>query len=144
MKTKSKSKPGTRYAALVVPAAHPRSILDTKICWKPCEYRCKSLGIDPQSLATVTLAKHPDSERRSRPWGSTSGACDLRVHQMTDEQRIGFCMSTALGMIFRDGVDPRAVHAAMWGLKEYRAGLPPDTPSPDGKSRADPDADMFS
>jgi hypothetical protein len=46
-----------------------------------------------------------------------------------------FVMSTALGMIFADKMDPAEVHKVLWPLDECRQGLPPDTPCPPGDTR---------
>jgi hypothetical protein len=81
----------------------------------------------------VELFPWPDTQRRSRKYQLTSGACNADVHDWNEVQRQHFVLSTAMGLIVNDGVDPVAVHKAFWGIEEYQNALPPDTSPPPGE-----------
>ena len=108
------------------------SILKVMICWtSPCRaHRRDRVGM----VELVPWPDHPGG--RSHQLVSAAGACDARVRKLNARQREYYVMSTALGLIMRDGMDPKVVHAALWPLKEYRDGLPSDTTPPQCAKRA--------
>lgn len=109
---------------------------ESLICWTPNH----SVLEDMETKGKATVVPWPDREHRSRPYMCTDGACWDHVRKANVVNRRHFVMSVALGLIMRSKIDPAEVHRAMWDLDEYRAGLPGNTPSPDGSTVADPDA----
>lgn len=110
------------------------SITEVMICWtSDKDYFAKK-----STRGKVALVSWPDARRASDIYVSTTGACDVCVQEYSPLERAHFVLSTALGMILRDGMSPAVVHAALWPLIEYRNALPDDTPPPPGASRSQP------
>lgn len=59
------------------------------------------------------------------PYGSTGGAAFIAVRKMTGIEARHYVMSD-LGLVLRDGLDPKAVHAAFLKIDEYRQAIPRD------------------
>lgn len=98
---------------------HPATVTakDVMLCWNP--------GTDQ-----VALVRWPDKVRFSDQYRSTGLACYARIHKLSFEQRKTDIFITAMHLIARDGCDPKAVHHALSGLKEYCDGCAPDMPVP--------------
>ena len=105
------------------------SITEVMICWSGTTY-CYNKA----TRGLIALIPWPDRCRRSGVFDCSTGACELRVHELTRVQRQHFVLSTALGLIVDYGIDPELVHRALWPLKEYRDGLPPDSRPPRPKT----------
>lgn len=97
------------------------SIRHWMICWTSPVGRRRE-----ETAGQAALIAWPDTRGASDRYGYTSGACESRVHEMNRLQRQHYVLSTALGMILRDGLEPSVVHRALWPLSEYRDGLPSD------------------
>jgi hypothetical protein len=112
-----------------VTVRHRCSIREVMICWTPPGERFAGLD-NPRG--NVGLVKWPASDNGDRHWQCTAGACDLRIHDYSDERRGFFVMSVALGLIVNYDIDPQVVHKALWPIDEYRFSLPEDSTAPRG------------
>jgi hypothetical protein len=99
------------------------SIKTHMLCWTPA-----GDTIYPETAGRATLLPHPDRTGATRKWAYTDGACTFNVSKLTGVKLRTFMMSTALGMILRDGLDPKEVHRVLSLLPatEYRDALPED------------------
>ncbi|MCF5725332.1 MULTISPECIES: hypothetical protein [Pseudomonas] len=88
---------------------------EVMLCWTP-------------GTANVALVPWPDVQRASTPYQCSSLACYGEFREMTFEQRKAQIFIEAMTLIIRDECDPSAVHHALCGLNEYRAGCPVDMP----------------
>ena len=86
------------------------------LCWRP-------------HTADAMLVPWPDRLHASRGYYAVL-ACMAEVQRANFEKRKALVFIEAMHAIIRDGVDPAAVHRALWPLDEYRAGLSPDVPAP--------------
>lgn len=90
--------------------------IDTMLCWTP-------------DTDQVALVPWPDRiGGRSDRYQMTALACDARLQRMSFPERMAVVFAEAMHLIVRDGCDPRAVHRALLGLDEYRAGCSGDMP----------------
>jgi hypothetical protein len=90
-----------------------------------------ALKYDHACVPRIWLIRWPERGRRAtRRFARTTGACVRAVHKMKPIERRHFVMSLALGLIVREGFAQADVHRALWPIKEYRDGLPRDTPAP--------------
>ena len=96
------------------------TIRNTMICWTP------TYCGDAETVGQVALIDWPERVRASDRYAMSTGACESHVAKLNPLQRRQFVLSTALGMIVRDGMAPSVVHAALLPLVEYRDGLPED------------------
>lgn len=106
----------------------------TIICWTPSggDWALPSNYLYKNAtVGRTALVPFPDRTGASDTYAMTSGACFISVREMRQNARQQFVLSTALGMILRDGLTPAEVHRALWPIDEYRDALPPDTPSPE-------------
>jgi hypothetical protein len=87
-----------------------------------------------QNSAEVALVPWPDYARASDRYDCTGLACNKDVQRATFEQRKTIVFIEAWHLVIGDGVDPAAVHRALWPLDEYRAGLAADVPTPASSS----------
>lgn len=76
----------------------------------------------------VALVRWPDIANTSSQYRSTGLACYQNIQNMSFEQRKVQIFIAAMHLIARDGCDPKAVHQALSGLKEYCDGCSPDMP----------------
>lgn len=76
----------------------------------------------------VALVRWPDMDNTSASYQLTGLACYPNIRDMTFEERKTQVFITAMHLIARDGCDPKAVHQALSGLKEYCAGCSADMP----------------
>lgn len=85
-------------------------LLNAMIAWNP-------------NSAEAAVGIWPDRLRWSRHYAYTSGACDTDIHKMTDDQQKRFLLATFNAMVIRDGVDPKAAHQALLGIRQYREAI---------------------
>lgn len=85
------------------------------LCWSP-------------GTSQVALVPWPDETNISSQYQFTGLACYQNIQKMSFEQRKVQIFITAMHLIARDGCDPKAVHQALSGLKEYCDGCSPDMP----------------
>ena len=77
------------------------------------------------------------STKWSDDYDMTGGACETRLHRMTEAQRAAMLFITFNTIVVRDGVDVQAAHRAFLAIDEYRALISP------GMEGADPPDGMF-
>lgn len=85
------------------------------LCWNP-------------GSSDVALVPWPDYAGASDRFECTGLACNNAIREMTFEQRKTAVFIEAVHLIVRDGVEPKALHAALLALEEYKDGLAEDMP----------------
>lgn len=85
------------------------------LCWTP-------------NTDQVALVAWPEGVDASRKFERSGLACYPEVRALPFEQRKTAVFIEAMHLIVRDGCEPKAVHAALLGLEEYRDGCAADMP----------------
>ena len=97
---------------------------ETIILWNP-----KTSG-PPGTGKEIKLAPFPLPISYDDDFRNTTGACYVHVRDLTENDKTRFLFIEAMKLIARDGMDPQYVHNVFCEIREYRNGLPPDTPVP--------------
>ena len=92
-----------------------KNLTNTMICWN-------------DKSPVVDLVPCPDVAGISEHYDYTWGACVRCIQNDSFENRTAAVFINAVQMIVRDECEPMAVHRALLGLEEYRAGCACDMP----------------
>jgi hypothetical protein len=84
-----------------------------------------------KTAGQVVVVPHPDFEDLSEGYRKTTGACFAAFHEASDDQRLAMILLDFHSMVVRDGIDPRAAHAALLVIDEYRRAISPDVEGAD-------------
>lgn len=92
--------------------------LESMICWNPNEPR---LDYKPApGRGEIAVVPWPDRNRRSSPYSYTTGACLMRVHELTLQERLIHLLAEFHMIVVCDGIDPQKAHRAFLEIDEYR------------------------
>lgn len=88
---------------------------DTLTAWEP--------GTDRVKVGPLIYPGEPDW---AYPYSMTGGAAYTHVRRFEGKDARLFVMSEFIGVVVRDGCDPKAAHAAYLEIDEYRQSVPVD------------------
>lgn len=73
----------------------------------------------------VRVFRWPDTERLSRAYRLTTGACDTDLERASLLERLAHLFIAFNTLVVRDRVSPEAAHKAFLEIDEYRAAISP-------------------
>lgn len=69
---------------------------------------------------TIEVGPWPDRARWSDKYDSTTGCCDIALHDLTPQQRAQRLVNEFWHLVLVEGLDPAAVNREFWKIKCYR------------------------